>query len=72
MTKMPCTNLVQVGVQSTESGGVWCTAKVLFLAYGNRRLEVLSGAGFDSVCHQAIPKKATYNFIKQRNKNQTT
>lgn len=26
---------------------------VLFLAYGNRRLEVLSGAGFDSVCHQA-------------------
>eukprot|EP00490_Sorites_sp_Unknown_P026920 CAMPEP_0114650200 /NCGR_PEP_ID=MMETSP0191-20121206/7516_1 /TAXON_ID=126664 /ORGANISM="Sorites sp." /LENGTH=330 /DNA_ID=CAMNT_0001863997 /DNA_START=39 /DNA_END=1031 /DNA_ORIENTATION=+ len=28
-------------------------APVLFLAYGQRRLEVLGGAGFDSVCHQA-------------------
>ena len=26
---------------------------VLFLAFGHRRLEVLSAAGFDSVCHQA-------------------
>ena len=27
--------------------------QVLFLAFGHRRLEVLSTAGFDSVCHQA-------------------
>lgn len=28
--------------------------QVLFLAYGTRRLEVLSSAGFDAVCHQAL------------------